>query len=87
MFGLLGLMLVGAIVGVIAKLLARGRAPGGFIVAILVGIAGALLGRFVGLVFGGYREGDGATLVMSFLGGTLLLLVVALYSAFIKDKT
>jgi uncharacterized membrane protein YeaQ/YmgE (transglycosylase-associated protein family) len=45
---MLGWIVFGLIVGVIAKLLMPGRDPGGFIITILLGIAGALLGGFVG---------------------------------------
>ena len=48
MFGILGWIVFGLIVGIIAKLVMPGRDPGGFIVTALLGIAGALLGGFIG---------------------------------------
>ncbi len=48
----------GLIVGIVAKLLMPGRDPGGVIVTILLGIAGALVGGFLGRIIGLYREGD-----------------------------
>ena len=73
MFGLLGWILFGAIVGAIAKLLMPGKDPGGFIVTMLLGIAGALIGGFIGRTLGWYGPNDGAGFIMSFLGAILLL--------------
>jgi uncharacterized membrane protein YeaQ/YmgE (transglycosylase-associated protein family) len=71
-------------VGVIAKLLMPGRDPGGFIVTILLGIAGALLAGFMGRALGWYREGQGAGYLMSILGAIILL---AIYRAAIGRRT
>ncbi|HEY7059206.1 MAG TPA: GlsB/YeaQ/YmgE family stress response membrane protein, partial [Vicinamibacterales bacterium] len=46
--GILSWILFGLVVGIIAKLLMPGRDPGGFIITILLGVAGALLGGFLG---------------------------------------
>ena len=75
MFGLLGWILFGLIAGVIAKLLMPGRDPGGFIVTILLGIAGAMLGGFVGKTLGFYQEGESAGMIMAILGAILLLVI------------
>ena len=75
MFGVLGWIIFGLIVGAIAKLLMPGRDPGGFIVTILLGIAGALLGGFLGRAMGWYREGDSAGFLMSLIGAVVLLLI------------
>ena len=71
--GILTWILFGLVVGVIAKLLMPGRDPGGFIVTILLGIAGALLGGFVGRAMGFYGENQGAGWMMSILGAIILL--------------
>ena len=73
MFGVLGWMFFGLIVGVIAKLLMPGRDPGGFIVTVLLGIAGALVAGFLGRAIGLYGPNDGAGYIMSILGAVLLL--------------
>jgi uncharacterized membrane protein YeaQ/YmgE (transglycosylase-associated protein family) len=73
MIGVLGWMVFGLIVGVIAKLLMPGRDPGGFIVTMLIGIAGALTGGFIGRALGWYGPTDGAGFFMSLLGAILLL--------------
>lgn len=71
--GILSWILFGLVVGVIAKLLMPGRDPGGFIVTILLGIAGALVGGFVGRAMGFYGESQGAGWIMSILGAIVLL--------------
>ncbi len=75
MFGLLGWIFFGLIVGVIAKLLMPGRDPGGFIITILLGVAGALIGGFLGRTLGWYGPGEPAGFLMS-IGGAILLLFV-----------
>ena len=63
----------GFFVGLVAKIVMPGRDPGGFIVTILLGIAGALLGGFLGRALGLYREGDAVGFIMAVLGALLLL--------------
>lgn len=83
MFGVLGWILFGLIAGVIAKLLMPGKDPGGFIVTILLGIAGALLGGFLGRALGFYAEGEAAGLIMSVVGAIILL---AIYRMMTRSK-
>jgi uncharacterized membrane protein YeaQ/YmgE (transglycosylase-associated protein family) len=71
--GILAWVLFGLVVGIIAKLLMPGRDPGGFIVTILVGIAGALLGGFIGRAMGFYGPRESAGWIISILGAMLLL--------------
>ena len=73
MFGVIGWIFFGLIVGVLAKLLMPGRDPGGFIVTILLGIAGAVLGGVVGRSLGWYGPNDGAGFFMSLIGAVILL--------------
>lgn len=72
---MLGWIIFGLIVGIIAKLLMPGRDPGGFIITILLGIAGALLGGFLGRALGFYGPNQGAGFLMSVLGAILLLVL------------
>jgi uncharacterized membrane protein YeaQ/YmgE (transglycosylase-associated protein family) len=72
---ILGWILFGLIVGVVAKLVMPGRDPGGFIITILLGIVGALVGGFLGRAFGLYREGDPVGFVMAVVGSIVLLLL------------
>ena len=72
---LIGTIIIGLIVGVVAKLLMPGRDPGGFIITILLGIAGAFVGTFIGRALGFYAPGEAAGFLMSLLGAVLLLLI------------
>ena len=73
--GILGWILFGLIVGALAKLVMPGRDPGGIIVTMLLGIAGAVIGGFVGRALGLYGEGEAAGFVMSFIGAVVLLVL------------
>ena len=75
MFGVIGWILFGLVVGIVAKLLMPGRDPGGFIVTTLLGIVGAVLGGFLGRSLGFYREGEPAGLLMSVVGAIVLLAI------------
>jgi uncharacterized membrane protein YeaQ/YmgE (transglycosylase-associated protein family) len=78
--GILGWIFFGLIVGIVAKLLTPGRDPGGFIVTILLGIVGALLGGFLGRALGWYREGDPVGFVVAVIGAIVVLLVYRMLS-------
>lgn len=73
--GLLSWILFGLIAGAIAKFIMPGDDPGGFIVTILIGVAGAFIGGFIGslLGFGGVNEFDFRSLLIA-IGGALILL-------------
>jgi uncharacterized membrane protein YeaQ/YmgE (transglycosylase-associated protein family) len=73
--GIITWILFGLVVGVIAKLLMPGRDPGGFIVTILLGIAGALLGGFIGRAMGFYGPNESAGWIVSILGAIILLAI------------
>jgi uncharacterized membrane protein YeaQ/YmgE (transglycosylase-associated protein family) len=77
---ILSWILFGLVVGVIAKLLMPGRDPGGFIITILLGIAGALVGGFIGRAMGFYGPGDAAGWLMSILGAIVLLALYRMMS-------
>ena len=72
---ILGWILFGLVVGALAKLVMPGRDPGGIIVTMLLGIAGALIGGFVGRAMGFYGERETAGFFMSFLGAVVLLVI------------
>lgn len=71
--GLIWTAIVGLIVGALAKLVMPGRDPGGFLITMLLGIAGALVAGFLGRMLGWYEPGEGAGLIASVLGAMLLL--------------
>ena len=75
MFGVIGWIVFGLIVGLIAKLLMPGRDPGGFIITMLLGIAGAVIGGMLGRTLGWYGPNEGAGFLMSLLGAILLLVL------------
>jgi uncharacterized membrane protein YeaQ/YmgE (transglycosylase-associated protein family) len=75
---ILAWILFGLIVGALAKLVMPGRDPGGIIVTILLGIAGALLGGFIGRALGFYGPGEGAGWLMAILGAIILLVIYRL---------
>jgi uncharacterized membrane protein YeaQ/YmgE (transglycosylase-associated protein family) len=80
---ILSTIIVGLIVGAIAKLLMPGKDPGGFIVTILLGIAGAFIATYLGQALGWYQAGQSAGWIMSIIGAMILLL---LYRLFFKRK-
>lgn len=76
--GILSWIVFGLVVGIIAKLVTPGRDPGGFIVTMLLGIAGALLGGFIGRAMGFYGPNEAAGWLMSIAGAILLLVLYRL---------
>ena len=78
---LLWTCIVGLIIGAIAKLLMPGRDPGGWLVTMLLGIAGSLVGSYLGRFLGLYAAGEAAGWIMSVIGAMLLL---CLYRKFAK---
>ena len=73
--GLIATLVIGLIVGAIAKLLVPGRDPGGWIITILLGIAGAFVGTFLGRTLGIYRGDETAGWIASIIGAVILLLI------------
>lgn len=78
MFGILGWIVFGLIVGVIAKVVMPGRDPGGIIVTMLLGIVGALLGGFLGRALGMYGPNQAAGVFMSIIGAVVVLFIYRL---------
>jgi uncharacterized membrane protein YeaQ/YmgE (transglycosylase-associated protein family) len=73
MFGILGWIVFGVIVGIIAKLLMPGKDPGGFLITMLLGIAGAVVGGALGRFVGLYGPGEPSGMIMSVIGAVVLL--------------
>ena len=71
----LWVVLIGLIIGAVAKLLMPGKDPGGFIVTVLLGIGGSVVGTLIGRSVGWYQEGQSAGFIVSVLGALLLLAV------------
>jgi uncharacterized membrane protein YeaQ/YmgE (transglycosylase-associated protein family) len=68
-------ILIGLVVGLLAKFFMPGRDPGGFIITMLLGIAGSFVASLIGHSMGWYREGEGAGFIASILGAMLLLFI------------
>jgi uncharacterized membrane protein YeaQ/YmgE (transglycosylase-associated protein family) len=73
MFGIIGWIVFGLVVGAIAKLVMPGRDPGGFIVTILLGIVGAVLGGWIGRALNMYGPNEPAGFVMALVGAVVVL--------------
>jgi uncharacterized membrane protein YeaQ/YmgE (transglycosylase-associated protein family) len=73
MFGLLMTIIVGFIVGVIAKLIMPGKENMGFIITTLLGIAGSIVATYAGQAVGWYEAGQGAGWIGSIVGAFVLL--------------
>jgi uncharacterized membrane protein YeaQ/YmgE (transglycosylase-associated protein family) len=82
--GIIGWIIFGLIVGAVAKFLMPGRDPGGWIVTILLGIAGALVGGFLGRAVGWYGPNDAAGFLMALVGALVLL---GLYRLTLRGRT
>lgn len=78
MFSLLWTLFIGLIIGAVAKLLMPGKDPGGWIITILLGIAGSFVASYLGRMLGWYQEGQAAGFIMSVIGAVLLLFVYRL---------
>jgi uncharacterized membrane protein YeaQ/YmgE (transglycosylase-associated protein family) len=67
------ILLIGLIVGALAKLVMPGRDPGGAIVTILIGIAGSFIANYIGRAAGWYAPNESAGFIASILGAVILL--------------
>lgn len=74
------MLVVGLIVGAIAKLLMPGRDPGGMVVTMVLGVAGALVAGFLGRALGWYQEGQPVGILASIVGAILLLAVYRVFA-------
>jgi uncharacterized membrane protein YeaQ/YmgE (transglycosylase-associated protein family) len=81
--GIISAIIIGLIVGAIAKFLMPGKDPGGWIITILIGLAGSFIGTYLGQVVGLYRAGEPAGFIGSILGAMILLF---LYRLFVKRR-
>ncbi len=80
---IIGTILIGLLIGVVAKFLMPGRDPGGWIITILLGLAGSFIGGYLGQALGFYRAGEPAGFIVSVIGAIILLV---LYRMFAKNR-
>jgi uncharacterized membrane protein YeaQ/YmgE (transglycosylase-associated protein family) len=82
--GIIWTLIIGLLAGIVAKLLMPGRDPGGFIITILLGIAGAFLATWLGQAIGWYRAGEGAGFIGAVVGAVILLII---YRVIVKRRS
>lgn len=75
MFHLIWVAVIGLVVGALAKLIMPGKEPGGIFITMLIGIAGAFLGTFLGRMIGHYGPDESAGFIMSLIGALILLAI------------
>jgi uncharacterized membrane protein YeaQ/YmgE (transglycosylase-associated protein family) len=75
---ILGTIIIGLLVGLVAKFLMPGRDPGGFIVTILLGIVGAFVATYLGQTLGWYQPGEAAGFIGSVIGAMIVLFIYRL---------
>ena len=73
--GIIWTLIIGLLAGIVAKFLMPGPDPGGVIITILLGIAGAFLATFLGQTVGWYEAGEGAGFIGAVVGAVLILII------------
>jgi len=73
--GIIWIILIGFVVGLLAKMLTPGRDPSGFFITAVIGIAGSLLATFAGKAMGMYNPGEPAGFIGSLVGAIVLLVI------------
>jgi uncharacterized membrane protein YeaQ/YmgE (transglycosylase-associated protein family) len=86
MFSLLWELIIGLIVGAVAKLLMPGKDPGGIWITMALGIAGSIVATYLGQLLGWYREGQTAGFIMSVIGAIALLAIYRLIRGMMAKK-
>jgi uncharacterized membrane protein YeaQ/YmgE (transglycosylase-associated protein family) len=76
--GIIWTLVIGLLAGIVAKLLMPGRDPGGFIITMLLGIAGAFVATYLGQAIGWYQAGQGAGFIGAVVGAVIILIVYRL---------
>jgi uncharacterized membrane protein YeaQ/YmgE (transglycosylase-associated protein family) len=84
LWGIISTIIIGLIVGAIARFLMPGKDPGGWMITILIGLAGSFIGTYLGPAVGLYRTGEPAGIIGSIVGAMVLLL---LYRLVVKRRT
>lgn len=73
--GIIWTLIIGLVAGAIAKLLMPGRDPGGFIITMALGVAGAFVATWLGQAVGWYQAGEGAGFIGAVVGAIILLVI------------
>lgn len=80
---MLYVLLIGLLIGIVAKFFMPGSAPGGFVMTILLGIGGAMFANWVGAAFGIYHQDEPVGFIAAVLGAMAIL---AIYQMFLRKK-
>jgi uncharacterized membrane protein YeaQ/YmgE (transglycosylase-associated protein family) len=75
MLSLLWELIIGLVVGAVAKFVMPGKDPGGIWITMIIGIAGSIIATYIGQAIGWYQAGQGAGFIMSVVGAIVLLLI------------
>jgi uncharacterized membrane protein YeaQ/YmgE (transglycosylase-associated protein family) len=70
---ILWMLIIGLVIGALAKLIMPGKDPGGILITMLIGVAGSLIAGFLGRSLGWYSEGESAGIIASIIGSLILL--------------
>ena len=73
--GIIWTILIGFVVGLLAKMLTPGRDPSGFFITVIIGIAGSFLATYGGQALGWYQPGQPAGFIGSLVGAIILLVI------------
>jgi uncharacterized membrane protein YeaQ/YmgE (transglycosylase-associated protein family) len=82
--GFIWTLIIGLLAGIVAKLLMPGRDPGGFIITMLLGVAGAFIATWLGQAIGWYQAGEGAGFIGAVVGAVILLVI---YRVIVKRRS
>lgn len=85
--GILATILVGLIVGIVARFLMPGRDPMGFVLTAVLGVIGAGLGSWLGRVMGFYRSEEPAGFIMAIIGAMIVLFIYRMVSPRFRTST
>jgi uncharacterized membrane protein YeaQ/YmgE (transglycosylase-associated protein family) len=78
MLSLLWELIIGLVVGAVAKFVMPGKDPGGIWITMIIGIAGSIIATYIGQAIGWYKAGQGAGFIMSVVGAIVLLFIYRL---------
>jgi uncharacterized membrane protein YeaQ/YmgE (transglycosylase-associated protein family) len=73
--GILWTILIGFVVGIVAKFLMPGRDPAGFIITVLIGVVGSVIATYLGRAMGWYEVGQSAGFIAAVIGAMILLFI------------
>jgi uncharacterized membrane protein YeaQ/YmgE (transglycosylase-associated protein family) len=76
--GIVWTLIIGLLAGIVAKFLMPGKDPGGFIITMALGVAGAFVATYLGQAVGWYQAGQGAGFIGAVVGAIILLLIYRL---------